>query len=105
MINLLKTHSFFVTKTIESCTLLENQGYCNENYLVVADGVKYIVRKLLRDDIDRALEIANGISDEEYRSKALASIASKTDDKALLIRTFEIANNKYFTENLLIILF
>jgi Ser/Thr protein kinase RdoA (MazF antagonist) len=35
---------------------LENQGYCNENYLVVADGVKYIVRKLLRDDIDRVFE-------------------------------------------------
>ncbi len=56
MIELLKTHSFFVTKTIESCTLLENQGYCNENYLVVADGIQYIVRKLLRDDIDRAFE-------------------------------------------------
>ena len=56
MINLLKTHPFFVDKQIESCTLLENQGYCNENYLVVADGVKYIVRKLLRDDIDREFE-------------------------------------------------
>jgi len=56
MINLLKTHPFFADKQIDSCTLLENQGYCNENYLVVADGVKYIVRKFLRDDIDRAFE-------------------------------------------------
>jgi thiamine kinase-like enzyme len=56
MIDLLKTHPFFSDKQIESCTLLEHQGYCNENYLVVADGVKYIVRKLLRDDIDRELE-------------------------------------------------
>ena len=56
MINLLKTHPFFVDKQIDSCSLLETQGYCNENYLVVADGVKYIVRKLLRDDIDRAFE-------------------------------------------------
>ena len=56
MINLLKTHPFFADKQIDSCTLLENQGYCNGNYLVVADGVKYIVRKLLRDDIDRELE-------------------------------------------------
>jgi len=56
MINLLKTHPFFSDKHIDSCTLLENQGYCNENYLVVADGLKYIVRKLLRDDIDRAFE-------------------------------------------------
>jgi Ser/Thr protein kinase RdoA (MazF antagonist) len=56
MINLLKTHSFFVDKQIDSCERLEHQGYCNENYLVVADGVKYIVRKLLRDDIDREFE-------------------------------------------------
>ena len=56
MIDLLKTHPFFKEKNIVSCTLLENQGYCNENYLVVADEVKYIVRKLLRDDIDRDFE-------------------------------------------------
>jgi len=56
MIDLLKSHPFFTDKQIESCTLLENQGYCNENYLVEADGVKYIVRKLLRDDIDREFE-------------------------------------------------
>jgi len=56
MIEQLKKHPFFSDKTIESCTLLEHQGYCNENYLLVADGVKYIVRTLLRDDIDRAFE-------------------------------------------------
>jgi len=56
MINLLKHHPFFADKEIESCELLENQGYCNENYLVVANGIKYIVRKLLRDDIDREFE-------------------------------------------------
>jgi len=56
MIALLKTHPFFSDKPIDSCTLLENQGYCNVNYLVVADSVKYIVRKLLRDDIDREFE-------------------------------------------------
>ena len=56
MIKLLKNHSFFADKQIESCDRLENQGYCNENYLIVADRVKYIVRKLLRDDIDRKFE-------------------------------------------------
>jgi aminoglycoside phosphotransferase (APT) family kinase protein len=56
MIDLLKNHSFFADKQIDSCTLLENQGYCNENYLVVVDGVKYVVRKFLRDDIDREFE-------------------------------------------------
>lgn len=56
MIELLKNHPFFSDKDIESCELLENQGYCNENYLLVADGVKYVIRKLIRDDIDRAFE-------------------------------------------------
>ncbi|MDQ7084018.1 MAG: choline/ethanolamine kinase family protein [Sulfurovum sp.] len=56
MTNLLKTHPFFSDKTIASCERLEHQGYCNENYLLIADGVKYIVRKLLREDIDRELE-------------------------------------------------
>jgi len=56
MIDLLKKHPFFHAKQIASCARLENQGYCNENYLIVADRVKYIVRKLLRDDIDREFE-------------------------------------------------
>jgi len=56
MIELLKNHLFFADKEMASCTLFENQGYCNENTLVVANGVKYIVRKLLRDDIDREFE-------------------------------------------------
>lgn len=56
MIAELKAHLFFASKRIASCTLLEHQGYCNENYQLIVDGKKYIVRKLLRDDIDRALE-------------------------------------------------
>ena len=56
MIAELKANPFFASKNIESCTLLEHQGYCNENYLLIADGKKYIVRKLLRDDIDRVFE-------------------------------------------------
>ncbi len=56
MIQLLKAHPFYSDKKIDSCMLLENQGYCNENYLVVANDTKYIVRKFLRNDIDRKLE-------------------------------------------------
>jgi len=56
MISILKSHPFFADKKIQSCELLENQGYCNENYLVIASETKYIVRKLLRDDVDRELE-------------------------------------------------
>jgi len=56
MIDLLKKHPFFSDKQIDSCILLEHQGYCNENYLVWASGGKYIMRKLLRIDIDREFE-------------------------------------------------
>ncbi len=56
MINLLKTHPFFANKQIDSCRLLEHQGYCNENYLVVADGVKYIARSFTKNETNREEE-------------------------------------------------
>ena len=56
MTDLLRSHPFFSEKQIDSCTILEHQGYCNENYLVAAEGVKYIVRKLLQNEIDRDFE-------------------------------------------------
>ncbi len=56
MIELFRNHPFFSDKQIASCELLANQGYCNENYLLIANDTKYIVRKLLRDDVDRELE-------------------------------------------------
>ena len=58
MINLLKTHTFFADTQIESCMLLENQGYCNENYLVVVDGVKYIVRSFIKNETNREEEFS-----------------------------------------------
>ena len=56
MIDLLNQHPFFADRTIRSCVLLENQGYCNENYLLTTKTNKYIARKFLRDDIDRDFE-------------------------------------------------
>ena len=56
MINLLQKHIFFNDKNIVSIKLLKNQGYCNKNYIVTVNNNKYIVRKLLRNDIDRELE-------------------------------------------------
>ena len=41
---------------ISQCKRLENQGYCNENFLCLHEGQKYILRKLLRRDIDRDFE-------------------------------------------------
>ena len=56
MIKLLKAHPFFSDKQIDSCTLLATQGFCNENYILMADDKKYIARKLVITDIDRDLE-------------------------------------------------
>ncbi len=56
MIHLLQQHDFFIDKTIDSCICLEQQGYCNENYVIVSEGKKYIARKLVREDIDRKFE-------------------------------------------------
>jgi aminoglycoside phosphotransferase (APT) family kinase protein len=56
MIVLLKAHPFFTDKRIESCELLDKQGHSNESYLLVVDGRKYIVRKLLLDEVDRDFE-------------------------------------------------
>jgi len=56
MIDQLKQTSFFKEKDIEKIVLIENQGYCNENYLVVADNTKYIVRQIIHYDVDRNFE-------------------------------------------------
>jgi thiamine kinase-like enzyme len=56
MIALLNKIQFFQEKHIENVALIDTQGYSNENYLVVADDKKYILRKLLRTDIDRDFE-------------------------------------------------
>lgn len=41
---------------IKDCILLNEQGYCNEIYTYTTKNIKYIIRKLLRKDIDRNLE-------------------------------------------------
>lgn len=41
---------------IESCTLMPNQGYCNENYLLQTDKEKYHLRKFKLTTIDRKRE-------------------------------------------------
>ena len=56
MIDQLKKHPFFKEKYITSWEPVEIQGFCNENYLVIADQRKYIVRKFLRTDINREFE-------------------------------------------------
>jgi len=56
MIKQLEQYSLFENRKIDSYKLLENQGYCNENYLLHSEGKKYILRKFIRTDIDRKFE-------------------------------------------------
>ncbi|CAA6804618.1 MAG: Unknown protein [uncultured Sulfurovum sp.] len=53
---LLSHYTLFDNQTILSCNLLAHQGYCNENHIITTDKNKYLLRKLLRDDIDRQNE-------------------------------------------------
>jgi len=52
----LSKYALFADATINEFTLLENQGYCNENYLLHIEEKKYILRKFIRTDIDRKFE-------------------------------------------------
>lgn len=52
----LAEYALFQDDRLQSVTLLKTQGFCNENYLVVAKQKKYIARKFLRTDIDRKFE-------------------------------------------------
>ncbi len=56
MIDQLKQYTLFENKEIDSYQLLENQGYCNENYVIHSEEKKYILRKFIRTDVDRKFE-------------------------------------------------
>lgn len=55
MIDQLKQYRIFENKEIEVFELLENQGYCNENYLLKAEDQKYLIRKFKLEN-DRKFE-------------------------------------------------
>jgi len=52
----LSNYALFAETTISEFTLLEKQGYNNENYIVHSEEKKYIVRKFIRTDVDRKFE-------------------------------------------------
>jgi thiamine kinase-like enzyme len=55
MIEQLKQYKIFKNKEIEVFELLEDQGYCNENYLLKAEDQKYLIRKFKLEN-DRKFE-------------------------------------------------
>jgi len=52
----LSKYALFAQKTIKELTLVEDQGYCNKNYVVHSEENKYILRKFIRKDVDRKFE-------------------------------------------------
>ena len=94
MITFLKKTEFFKNKHISNAYILENQGFSNENWIVVADDKKYILRKLLRADVDR---------DFEYKVQNLTyskSITAKPIfyDKKYALMAFEFIEGQHKQE-------
>ncbi len=80
MIDQLQKHPFFKDKVVTSWEAVETQGFCNENYFVVADQKKYIVRNFLRTDINR---------EQEYKVHTLAFNAGITSE----LLAFDVDNS------------
>ena len=82
----LKQYTLFENKEIDSYQLLENQGYCNKNYLIHTEEKKYILRKFIRTDVDRKFEF---LVQKLAFEKGLASEPLLLDEKnALSVSTY-----------------
>ena len=86
MTDQLKQYTLFENKEIDSCQLLENQGYNNENYVIHSEEKKYILRKFIRTDVDRKFEF--NVQQLAFK-KGLASEPLLLDEEnALAISTY-----------------
>ncbi len=85
MIDLLKQYPIFKNKVIEEFKLLENQGYCNENYLLKAEGEKYLIRKFKLQN-DRKSEFK--MQTLAYDKNIAAKIILLDEENGLMISAF-----------------
>ena len=92
MIDQLKQYTLFENRKIEAYTLLENQGYCNENYLIYSEEKKYILRKFIRTDIDRTFEFE--VQKKAYEIGISAEPLLLDEKNALSISTYVEGNHK-----------
>ena len=53
----LESYDLFKKDPPRSIAPVARQGFCNENYIVTTPKNKYVVRKLLREDVDRNFEV------------------------------------------------
>ncbi|MCW8822120.1 MAG: phosphotransferase family protein [Sulfurovum sp.] len=93
----LKQYILFENRNIDSYELLENQGYCNENYLLHSEGKKYIVRKFIRTDIDRKFEFQ--VQKLAFEKAISAEPLLLDEENALSISTYVEGIHKDQLEN------
>ena len=82
---MLKQYELFKDKTIEEFTLLENQGHCNLNYLLVCEKRKYLIRKFkLKNDRKSEFKIQKHVSKKNIGATPLLL----DEENALMICEF-----------------
>jgi thiamine kinase-like enzyme len=86
MIDQLKQYTLFENKAIDSYQLLENQGYCNENYVIYSEEKKYILRKFIRTDVDRKFEFK--VQQMAFEKGLAAEPLLLDEENALTISTY-----------------
>jgi len=91
MIDQLKQYQIFENKEIEAFKLLENQGYCNENYLLKIENQKYLIRKFKLEN-DRKFEFK--VQKLAYEKNIAAKPILLDEENGLMIGAFLEGNHK-----------
>ena len=91
MIDQLKQYRIFENKEIETFELLENQGYCNENYLLKAEDQKYLIRKFILEN-NRKLEFK--VQKLAYEKNIAAKPILLDEENGLMICEFLEGSHK-----------
>ena len=91
MIDQLKQYQIFKNKEIEVLSLLEDQGYCNENYLLKAEDQKYLIRKFKLEN-DRKFEFK--VQKLAYAKNIAAKPILMDEENGLMICEFLEGSHK-----------
>ena len=82
---MLKQYELFKNKTIDKFTLLDNQGHCNLNYLLICEEKKYLIRKFkLKNDRKSEFKIQKQVS----KKKIAATPLLLDEENSLMIGEF-----------------
>lgn len=88
----LEQYNIFIDQEVEHCSLLENQGYCNVNYLLKTDKKKYLLREFKLAGPNRKLEFK---VQQKAWQKGIAAKPCLLDEKnGLMICEFAEGSHK-----------